>query len=114
MPLLDLNVQPFLASERGLNIYRLDVWSQQAGADRPRAAGPPGRHRVTYFNAHFSEVIFRLLLVDEELVIETVRALLMGTPAGSAPVAALAWLAGILAVAIVWSVILFQRQAGRR
>lgn len=47
-------------------------------------------------------------------VIETVRALLMGTPAGSAPAVALAWLAGILAVAIVWSVILFKRQAGRR
>lgn len=47
-------------------------------------------------------------------VIETVRGLLMSTPAGSAPVVALAWLAGILAVAIVWSVILFQRQGGRR
>ncbi len=47
-------------------------------------------------------------------VIETVRALLMGTSAGSAPVLALAWLAGILAVAVVWSVILFKRQAGRR
>ncbi|HLS62467.1 MAG TPA: ABC transporter permease [Ruania sp.] len=47
-------------------------------------------------------------------VIETVRALLMGTPAGSAPALALVWLAGILAMAIVWSVILFKRQAGRR
>src|SRR5690625_2754784 len=47
-------------------------------------------------------------------VIETVRALLMGTPAGSAPALALVWLAGILTMAVVWSVILFKRQAGRR
>lgn len=47
-------------------------------------------------------------------VIETVRALLMGTEAGSAPVQALAWLVGILAVAVGWSVIVFRRQAGRR
>ncbi|UFU05409.1 ABC transporter permease [Ruania halotolerans] len=47
-------------------------------------------------------------------VIETLRSLLMGTPAGSAPVLALAWTAAILAAAVVWSATLFARQAGRR
>ena len=43
-------------------------------------------------------------------VIETLRGLLLGTPVGSAPWTALAWCAGILAVAIALSGVLFARR----
>jgi ABC-2 type transport system permease protein len=45
-------------------------------------------------------------------VIETLRALLLGTPAGSSPAQALAWCAGILAASIALSAVLFRRRAG--
>jgi ABC-2 type transport system permease protein len=45
-------------------------------------------------------------------VIETLRALLLGTPVGSAPWTALAWCAGILAVSVAASAALFQRRTG--
>ncbi|SED75234.1 ABC transporter permease [Ruania alba] len=47
-------------------------------------------------------------------VIETLRSLLMGTPAGDAPVVALVWMVAILTTAVVWSAIVFARQGGRR
>lgn len=47
-------------------------------------------------------------------VIETLRGLLMGTDAGSAPVLAAAWLAGILLGAVLWAAVQFRRRAGRR
>jgi len=43
-------------------------------------------------------------------VIETLRSLLLGTPAGSNPWQAVAWCAGILAVSIALSVALFRRR----
>ena len=43
-------------------------------------------------------------------VIETIRWLLLGTPAGSSPWEALAWCAGILAASVVASAVLFQRR----
>jgi ABC-2 type transport system permease protein len=45
-------------------------------------------------------------------VIETLRSLLLGTPAGAAPWQALAWCSGILAVSVVLSGVLFRRRTG--
>src|SRR3954466_7779607 len=45
-------------------------------------------------------------------VIETLRSLLLGTPAGPAPWQALAWCSGILAVSVVLSGALFRRRTG--
>lgn len=47
-------------------------------------------------------------------VIETLRSLLMGTEAGSAPALAALWLGGILLVAVLWAAAQFRRRAGRR
>jgi ABC-2 type transport system permease protein len=41
---------------------------------------------------------------------ETIRGLLLGTPVGSRPWVALAWCAGILAVAVIGSALLFRRR----
>ena len=43
-------------------------------------------------------------------VIETLRSLLLGTPAGSSPWQAVAWCAGILAVSVALSAVLFRRR----
>jgi ABC-2 type transport system permease protein len=43
-------------------------------------------------------------------VIETLRSLLLGTPAGSSPWQALAWCAGILAVSVTLAGVLFRRR----
>jgi ABC-2 type transport system permease protein len=45
-------------------------------------------------------------------VIETLRGLLLGTPVGSNPWTALAWCAGILAVSVTASGVLFRRRTG--
>jgi ABC-2 type transport system permease protein len=45
-------------------------------------------------------------------VIETLRSLLLGTPAGAAPWQALAWCSGILGVSVVLSGVLFRRRTG--
>jgi ABC-2 type transport system permease protein len=45
-------------------------------------------------------------------VIETVRGLLLDTPVGTAPGAALAWCGGILAVSVALCAVLFQHRAG--
>jgi ABC-2 type transport system permease protein len=45
-------------------------------------------------------------------VVETLRGLLLGTPVGTAPWTALAWCAGILAVSVAASGLLFQRRTG--
>jgi ABC-2 type transport system permease protein len=45
-------------------------------------------------------------------VIETIRSLLLGTPAGSSPWQALAWCAGILIVSITLASVLFRRHTG--
>lgn len=47
-------------------------------------------------------------------VVETLRALLVGGASGSSPIEALAWSAGILAVAMVLSAVLFQRRVTSR
>ncbi|MGN9813067.1 ABC transporter permease [Micromonospora sp. BQ11] len=45
-------------------------------------------------------------------VIETLRALLLGTPAGSAPARAVAWCLGILVVSVALAGVLFRRRVG--
>ena len=45
-------------------------------------------------------------------MIETLRGLLLGTPVGSDPWTALAWCAGILAVSVAASGVLFRRRTG--
>jgi len=47
-------------------------------------------------------------------VIETIRIFLLGTDAGSAPLWALVWCAGIVVVAAAWGAWLFRHKAGRR
>lgn len=47
-------------------------------------------------------------------VIETIRMFLLGTDAGSAPLWALVWCAGIVVVAAAWGAWLFRHKAGRR
>ncbi|HJA04316.1 MAG TPA: ABC transporter permease [Candidatus Microbacterium stercoravium] len=47
-------------------------------------------------------------------VIETIRALLLGTDAGTRPLQAIAWCVGIVIVAAVWGAWLFRHKAGRR
>jgi len=47
-------------------------------------------------------------------IVETIRALLMGTPVDSEPVQAIIWCVVILAVATTWGAWLFRRKAGRR
>lgn len=47
-------------------------------------------------------------------IIETLRALLLGTESGSAPVLALAWIIGLLIVSVAWAAVQFRRRAGRR
>ena len=43
-------------------------------------------------------------------VIETIRALLLGTPAGSSPWEALAWCGGILGASVALASLLFRRR----
>ena len=43
-------------------------------------------------------------------VVETLRSLLLGTPAGSSPVQASAWCAGILVVSVAAAGVLFRRR----
>ncbi len=47
-------------------------------------------------------------------VIETIRAMLMGTDAGSQPWWAVGWCLLILLIAVVWGAVMFRRKAGRR
>lgn len=47
-------------------------------------------------------------------VIETLRSLLMGTAAGSAPALTALWLGTILLLAVTWAAVQFRRRAGRR
>lgn len=47
-------------------------------------------------------------------IIETIRALLTGTDAGTAPWFAVGWCLLIIAIAMVWGALTFRRKAGRR
>lgn len=47
-------------------------------------------------------------------VVDTLRALLTGTPVGTSPVWALIWCSGILLASVLWGAWLFRRQSNRR
>lgn len=68
---------PFDTMASALNIFRLDVWSTQSGADRN------GTKVATYFDAYFAQDPQRLLLVDAVLVTDTVEAALSDAAAGA-------------------------------
>lgn len=64
---------PFGEFRHAINVYRVDVTSTDSGADDPPACGGPGTVAATYFDASFCHYnIRRLLLVDDDLVLETV------------------------------------------
>ena len=67
------SMDPFMAYSDAFNIYRLDVASDDSGADDPAACGGTGTTVDTYFDASYcNSGIRRLLLVDSALAIDTV------------------------------------------
>jgi hypothetical protein len=65
---------PFNDARCGINIFRLDVVSNESGADDPAACGGPGTTAATYFDASYcGRGIRRLIVQDDGLVIEAVR-----------------------------------------
>ncbi len=65
---------PFDTMQAAFNIYRLDVSSDDAGANDPTACGGTGKIPRTYFNASFcGNKIERLLLVTDSLVQDEVE-----------------------------------------
>jgi hypothetical protein len=66
---------PFDALWNSINVQRVDVHSDQSGADDPAACGGPGTTANTYFDAAFcNNNIRRLLTVDAGLVLSTAGA----------------------------------------
>lgn len=66
---------PFDTEWSKINIHRIDVHSDDSGADDPAACGGTGATADTYFDASFcGNNIRRLLLVDQGLVLSTVGA----------------------------------------
>jgi len=69
-----IGTQPFPTYQAALNVYRLDVASDDSGADDPVACGGTGATPDTYFDARFCNGgIHRLTSVDSVLVINTVE-----------------------------------------
>ncbi len=60
----------------GINVYRVDVASNQSGADDPASCGGPGTTAATYFDATFcgDGTIHRLLVVNDGTVPTVVNA----------------------------------------
>lgn len=58
---------PFAALASSINVFRLDVWSTESGAD------VSAKQVKTYFNAAFDDTTTQLLRVDEALVVKTVQ-----------------------------------------
>ena len=68
-----VGIEPFPAYQSALNVYRLDVASNESGADDPGACGGSGATPHTFFDARFCNGgIHRLTSVDSLLVIDTV------------------------------------------
>lgn len=64
-----LAMAPFDEMQCAINVYRVDVASNQSGADDPAACGGTGAAPATYFDASFCNAgIRRLLTVDDNLV----------------------------------------------
>jgi hypothetical protein len=71
------SMDPFMAYADAFNVYRLDVASDDSGADDPVACGGTGATVDTYFDASYCNGgIRRLLTCDSTLAINTVDALL--------------------------------------
>jgi hypothetical protein len=67
------SMDPFMTYSDAFNIYRLDVASDDSGADDPAACGGTGTIVDTFFDASYCNGgIRRLLLVDSALAIDTV------------------------------------------
>jgi hypothetical protein len=65
---------PFLSYQTAFNIYRLDVTSNESGADDPALCGGTGTFPHTYFDASFCHGgIRRALQVDSNLVVNVVN-----------------------------------------
>lgn len=70
-----LRTDPFDAHRCAFNIWRLDVASDESGADDPAACGGTGAMPRTYFDARFCNGgIRRALVCDSALVLSTVAA----------------------------------------
>ena len=69
---------PFLSYQQAFNVYRLDVSSDESGADDPiTCSGGTGASPHTYFDASFCNGgIRRLLSVDSSLALSVVNSLL--------------------------------------
>lgn len=68
------NVDPFGQHRCAFNIWRLDVASDETGADDPAACGGTGAMPNTFFNARFcNNGLRRALVCDTSLVINTVK-----------------------------------------
>ena len=69
------NTAPFNELRCAINVYRVDVASNQSGADDPTACGGTGAAPATYFDASFCNAgIQRLLLVNTATVLTVVDA----------------------------------------
>jgi hypothetical protein len=70
-----LATAPFHALASAINVYRIDVISNDSGADDPAPAGGTGAVAATYFDATFGGAgIRRLLLVNHSIVNSVVNA----------------------------------------
>jgi hypothetical protein len=69
-------VQPFGRLWNHINVHRIDVHSDESGADDPAACGGPGTTRRTYFDATFCGVaqVRRAVTVNNVLVLSTINA----------------------------------------
>jgi hypothetical protein len=69
---------PFDEMFNGINVHRIDVVSDESGADDPGCAGGPAVTRKTYFDAtfcspHNGRLIDRLLTVDNALALSVAK-----------------------------------------
>jgi hypothetical protein len=66
-------MEPYGSYWCAINVHRVDVVSNEAGADRPAACGGDGSTKDTYFDARycFDGLLQRLLSVDESLAQDT-------------------------------------------
>ena len=70
---------PFNDFRCGINIFRIDVASNESGADDPVESGGTGVSRATYFDASFGAFgIRRGISVDEGSVIDVVEQFVLG------------------------------------
>jgi hypothetical protein len=66
---------PFGQVAHGLNVFRVNVASNESGADDPAAAGGTGATPHTYFDARFGENgLRRLLVCDESIALQVAMA----------------------------------------